>query len=105
MVQAAAHPDAHIIFGASIAEDVDDEIRVVVIATGFDAPPTPKQQQSAIFSNARKAASTFSAPAQTFTAPAPTAPQQSQAEASVADGRPVEADDPFADIMKIFSSK
>ena len=106
MVQAAAHPDAHIIFGASIDDDVDDEIRVVVIATGFDAPPAAKQEQtSSIFSNAKKAASTFSAPAQTFSAPAAPAPQQSQAEASVADGNPVEADDPFADIMKIFSSK
>ncbi|MGE4549342.1 MAG: cell division protein FtsZ [Intestinibacillus sp.] len=39
MVQAAAHPDAHIIFGASIDDELDDEIRVVVIATGFDKTP------------------------------------------------------------------
>lgn len=39
MVQAAAHPEAHIIFGASIDDDLDDEIRVVVIATGFDKTP------------------------------------------------------------------
>ena len=39
MVQQAAHPDAHIIFGASIDENMDDEIRVVVIATGFDNVP------------------------------------------------------------------
>ena len=39
MVQQAAHPDAHIIFGAFIDENVDDEIRVVVIATGFDNVP------------------------------------------------------------------
>lgn len=39
MVQAAAHPDAHIIFGASIDEELDDELRVVVIATGFDTVP------------------------------------------------------------------
>ncbi|MGM9678069.1 MAG: cell division protein FtsZ, partial [Butyricicoccus sp.] len=111
MVQAAAHPDAHIIFGASIAEDVDDEIRVVVIATGFENTPIAKQEQSAIFSNAKKAASTFAAPAQTFSASpvappvAPAQPQQSQAQASVADGQTLDADDPFADIMKIFSSK
>ncbi len=127
MVQAAAHPDSHIIFGASIDDDIDDDIRVVVIATGFDVPPAANQDAaSSIFSNAKMAASTFSAPAQTFTAPAqnftapaqpftapaqtftaPAAPtpQPSQAEASVADGNPVEADDPFADIMKIFSSK
>ena len=39
MVQQAAHPDAHIIFGAFIDENMDDEIRVVVIATGFDNVP------------------------------------------------------------------
>ncbi|MDO4270474.1 MAG: cell division protein FtsZ [Eubacteriales bacterium] len=39
MVQQAAHPDAHIIFGAFIDDTMDDEIRVVVIATGFDAAP------------------------------------------------------------------
>ncbi len=54
MVQQAAHPEAHIIFGASIDEELDDEMRVVVIATGFDnvpnsavgaSPVTTKQQQ------------------------------------------------------------
>ena len=39
MVQQAAHPDAHIIFGAFIDDTMDDEIRVVVIATGFDKIP------------------------------------------------------------------
>ncbi len=32
----AAHPDANIIFGATFDENMDDEIRVTVIATGFD---------------------------------------------------------------------
>lgn len=126
MIQAAAHPDAHIIFGASISEDADDEIRVVVIATGFDNPPATKQQQdrSAMFSNAKRTAQTFAAPTQQFSAPAqqfaapaqsfsasPVAPMQpqqaqpSQAQASVADGQSLDEDDPFADIMKIFSSK
>ena len=125
MIQAAAHPDAQIIFGASISEDADDEIRVVVIATGFDNPPATKQQQdrSAMFSNAKRTAQTFAAPAQQFSAPAqqfapaqsfsasPVAPMQpqqaqpSQAQASVADGQSLDEDDPFADIMKIFSSK
>ncbi len=40
MVQQAAHPDAHIIFGASIDESMDDEIRVIVIATGFEEKGT-----------------------------------------------------------------
>ena len=68
MVQQAAHPDAHIIFGAFIDDTMDDEIRVVVIATGFDNIPNsakmdmdgaglqrkaaPAQTGSGLFSNA-----------------------------------------------------
>ena len=40
MVQEAAHPDAHIIFGAAIDETLDDEMRITVVATGFDKQPT-----------------------------------------------------------------
>jgi len=36
LVEAAAHPDANIIFGASFDESMEDEIRVIVIATCFD---------------------------------------------------------------------
>jgi len=36
IVQEAANPDANIIFGATIDESFQDEMRVTVIATGFD---------------------------------------------------------------------
>jgi cell division protein FtsZ len=36
-VRASAHPDANVIFGASIDRRLNDEVRVTVIATGFDA--------------------------------------------------------------------
>ncbi len=36
LVQEAAHPDCNIIFGAAFDESLEDEIRVTVIATGFD---------------------------------------------------------------------
>ena len=36
LVQEAAHPDANIIFGAAFDETLEDEIRVTVIATGFE---------------------------------------------------------------------
>lgn len=35
----SAHPDANIIFGAVIDEELGDEVRVTVIATGFDGAP------------------------------------------------------------------
>ena len=36
LIQAAVHPDANTIFGAAFDESMDDEIRVTIIATGFD---------------------------------------------------------------------
>ena len=39
LVQEAAHPDANIIFGASFDSSLKDEIRVTVIATGFEENP------------------------------------------------------------------
>ena len=36
IVQEAANPDANIIFGATFSEDFQDEMRVTVIATGFE---------------------------------------------------------------------
>lgn len=40
MVKEAAHETAHIIFGTSIDDNMEDEIRVTVIATRFDRNPT-----------------------------------------------------------------
>ena len=39
IVQEAANPDANIIFGATASDDFQDEMRVTVIATGFDHVP------------------------------------------------------------------
>jgi cell division protein FtsZ len=43
IIQSASASDSNIIFGAVIDEDLDDELRVTVIATGFEeaggAPP------------------------------------------------------------------
>ena len=36
LVQQAVHPDALTIFGATFDETLEDELRVTVIATGFD---------------------------------------------------------------------
>jgi cell division protein FtsZ len=44
IIQQAADPEANIIFGAVIDESLDDEIRVTVIATGFDAKPATKEK-------------------------------------------------------------
>ncbi len=46
MVRDEAHPDANVIFGLAIDPDLQDEIRVTVIATGFDS--APKSMQSTV---------------------------------------------------------
>jgi len=44
LVQEAAHPDANIIFGTIIDDSLGDEVRVTVIAAGFDSgAPTHKK--------------------------------------------------------------
>jgi cell division protein FtsZ len=38
IIKATAHPDVNLIFGAVIDENMKDELRITVIATGFDQP-------------------------------------------------------------------
>ena len=123
LVQAAVHPDANTIFGATFDETLDDEIRVTVIATGFeelksDVPLTVSEQQRlenlgipvptpasapapAAAPVAAPAAPAPVAPTQPTAAPAPAAPQPAPAPAAASGDE--EEDDPFADIFKIFN--
>ncbi|MBQ9966794.1 MAG: cell division protein FtsZ [Clostridia bacterium] len=39
IIQEAAHPDAHIIVGANMDDSLEDEVRLSIIATGFDNDP------------------------------------------------------------------
>src|SRR5690625_3050922 len=49
LVQEAAHPEANIIFGAVIDDALGDEVRVTVIAAGFDGgTPKPKDEGSTL---------------------------------------------------------
>ncbi len=43
MVQGEAHPDANVIFGVAFDPSLEDEMRVTVIATGFDSAPKSMQ--------------------------------------------------------------
>ena len=48
LVQEAAHPEANVIFGTVIDDALGDEVRVTVIAAGFDGgEPTPREDASA----------------------------------------------------------
>jgi cell division protein FtsZ len=44
LIKQAAHPDCNVIFGAVVDEDMKDQIRITVVATGFDqAGPAPRR--------------------------------------------------------------
>lgn len=86
IVQENASPDANIIFGATYSEDFQDEIRVTVIATGFD----DKQEQPAAAPAAKTA---FEKPG----------PFSAAGERSRNTSAPVEDVDDIDEIFKIFN--
>ena len=111
LVQEAAHPDANIIFGATFDPSMQDEIRVTVIATGFEekpaenekpveekkpvapaapiAPVRPQPKPAGLFTGAaEKAAAAAAVP--------PPLEEESDGEAG---------EDPFDSIFKIFNTK
>jgi cell division protein FtsZ len=91
LVQAAVHPDALTIFGATFDENMDDEIRVTVIATGFDKEPEPLPKMPNV--------QTVQAAA------APTAPEPVPLQEADVPKPTVQEDDPFDDIFKIFNKR
>ena len=112
LVAEAAHPDANIIFGASFDEDMEDEIRVVVIATRFDDLPTASASvgttSSQVFTDSyisRKVDDALRPEAETPAAvPAPAAAPVPAPAPPPPPPPPVE-EDPFDTIFKIFNSK
>ncbi len=109
LVQEAAHPDANIIFGATFDPTMQDEIRVTVIATGFeDAKPAedkPEEKKPAAQTPiipVRPAAK----PAGLFTGAAEKAASAAAVPPPLAEEtQPANVEDPFDSIFKIFNSK
>ncbi|MDR0935512.1 MAG: cell division protein FtsZ [Oscillospiraceae bacterium] len=106
MVEKAAAPDANIIFGSSLDADLDDEIRVTVIATGFDRVPraqttaapgplgggTSRGTNPGLYSGGVQVSGGTTAPAQPRTPPPPPEPLDREV-------------DPFDQILEIFNPK
>ena len=84
LVQAAVHPDAVTIFGATFDDSLDDEIRVTVIATGFDEKGKAAAEAKATEGIKQDFLNTV---------------LQTQEEESKEEAR-----DPFEDILKIFNN-
>ena len=92
LVQEAAHPDANIIFGAAFDESLEDEIRVTVIATGFEEgysagelSSAKKEEQPAV--------------------QAPAARESAQPAAAPEGEKPPVSDDDWDILERIFSKK
>ncbi len=101
LVQASAHPEANIIFGASFDNSMEDEIRVIVIATGFDeGTPTANAVSASVPSQkpvdavGEKKENLFSKAAEMAKETTKKAPEPEPEE-----------EDPFDSIFKIFNSK
>ena len=104
LVQQAAHPDANIIFGAPFDENMEDEIRVTVIATGFDEGNGKAAIGEKPFTEAEKKVEQAAAEAPQEAAPAAEeAPAAEAAEAPKAEDG--DEDDPFDAIFNIFNKR
>lgn len=56
LVQEAVHPEANIIFGATIEDTLGDEVRITVIAAGFDGgQPKYKRFENAVIGQSQEA--------------------------------------------------
>ena len=124
LVQQAAHPEANIIFGSIFDENMEDEMRVPVIATGFDdADEEPEVPSFSQISSQVTQQEPAPAPVPEPTpAPAPQTPQESffqavefdpfstatQQKAAPAPEQPKAAPakkDPFDDLMEMFNRR
>jgi cell division protein FtsZ len=71
LVQEAAHPEANIIFGAVIDDALGDEVRVTVIAAGFDGgAPARRRDERALGQVSGRTVTQPAAPASAPVAPA-----------------------------------
>lgn len=111
LVQEAAHPEANIIFGASFDPELQDEIRVTVIATGFAEPTASASGSDPLGKNSKA----FAKPSQSMpvfqqkeeeTPIIPVMPgQNTEEEAEEEQPAAPVGDDPFDSIFKIFNNK
>ena len=100
LITQSAHPDANIIWGPAFDENLSDEMRVTVVATGFDnksasdlrnsinnAMGGAQSVPSAVFSSDTGSAATAAAPAAPAAAPAAPAAAEKPVEEESSDNR------------------
>ncbi|MGW4034036.1 cell division protein FtsZ [Streptomyces sp. NPDC004838] len=90
LVSEAAHPEANIIFGAVIDDALGDEVRVTVIAAGFDGgqPPAPRPQVMGASTAGGKRDDVSAVPTPTRPVESPSTAQRSASGLSARDREP-----------------
>ena len=101
LITANAHPDANIIWGTAFDENLADEMRITVVATGFDSKtePLPVHPAASAVGNVKTPEPVFTA---MNGAAAPAAEPQAQ---PAADKSANEDNDYFNDIMELLNKK
>ena len=106
LVQKAVHPEALTIFGATFDETLDDEIRVTVIATGFDKEPGHLPKVPETMAKELEAEKKQEEAAHEELHPShqvePVMPIDAEAETQKASSA---SEDPFDDIFKMFNKR
>ena len=96
LIQEAAHRDSNIIFGAAFDDALEDEIRVTVIATGFEET---LGENAGLFTEAAQSENSAEKKAVAYASKEEDAPP---AQPKEPDG---EDEDPFDSIFRIFNNK
>ena len=106
LVQEAAHPEANIIFGATFDDSLQDEIRVTVIATGFEENGNAEKpvEKSAAAPAAKPQGLFTGAAEKAAAASAVPPPIMGEVTPPAAPAEPA-GEDPFDSIFKIFNTK
>ncbi len=99
LVQESAHPDANIIFGATFDDQMEDQIRVTVIATGFEDSAGTAAPAEKAFSGELNMQENL------FTAATEMAAEAAKPVTQPAEQQPATDEDPFDSIFRIFNSK
>lgn len=103
IVRESAHPDVHLIFGARIDENMGEEVRITVIATGFEqarAARKPSDSFGTSYPQQRQQQPVYApppaAPQQNYQAPRPQQPAPAQPQQPPAQQQPPVAPTPPA---------
>jgi cell division protein FtsZ len=78
IIKESAHPEVNLIFGAQIDESMGDEVRVTVIATGFEQSRVARKIEQPAFRSQRTSTQQVPRATQQYSAPAPSQPTVQQ---------------------------